>query len=107
VLSDQFLADAFRWLEAGALDRALTHALVEHAIAPHEVRVVTGTGCGSRLHQVMRINGMHTRHGRSCPIAQGAKLANPYGITHYEPSALQAKQPVGSARPDRGDTYAE
>ncbi len=55
---------------------ALTYALVEHEIAPHEVMVVTGIGCGSKIHQYMRANGMHTLHGRPWPIAQGAKLAN-------------------------------
>jgi 2-oxoglutarate/2-oxoacid ferredoxin oxidoreductase subunit beta len=55
---------------------ALTYALVEHKIAPHEVMMVTGIGCGSKIHQYMRVNGMHTLHGRPWPIAQGAKLAN-------------------------------
>jgi len=55
---------------------ALTKALVEHGIAPHEAIVVTGIGCGSKLPQYMRINGMHTLHGRPAPVAQGAKLAN-------------------------------
>ncbi len=55
---------------------ALTRAFVEHGIAPHEVIVVTGIGCGSKLPQYMRVNGMHTLHGRPAPIAQGAKLAN-------------------------------
>jgi 2-oxoglutarate ferredoxin oxidoreductase subunit beta len=55
---------------------ALTYALVEHAIAPHELMIVTGIGCGSKLPQYMRVNGMHTLHGRPWPIAQGAKLAN-------------------------------
>jgi len=55
---------------------ALTYALVEHAIAPHELMIVTGIGCGSKLPQYMRVNGMHTLHGRPWPVAQGAKLAN-------------------------------
>jgi 2-oxoglutarate/2-oxoacid ferredoxin oxidoreductase subunit beta len=55
---------------------ALTFALVEHEIPPHEVMIVTGIGCGSKLPQYMRVNGMHTLHGRPWPIAQGAKLAN-------------------------------
>lgn len=55
---------------------ALTRAFVEQGIAPHEVIIVTGIGCGSKLPQYMRVNGMHTLHGRPWPIAQGAKLAN-------------------------------
>ncbi len=55
---------------------ALSRALVEQGIAPHETIVVTGIGCGSKLPQYMRVNGMHTLHGRPMPIAQGARLAN-------------------------------
>ena len=55
---------------------ALTSSLVEHNIAPHELIIVTGIGCGSKLPQYMRVNGMHTLHGRPWPVAQGAKLAN-------------------------------
>ncbi|MBN1262430.1 MAG: 2-oxoacid:ferredoxin oxidoreductase subunit beta [Anaerolineae bacterium] len=55
---------------------ALTRALVEQNIAPHEAIVVTGIGCGSKLPHYMRINGLHTLHGRPVPVAQGIKLAN-------------------------------
>ena len=54
---------------------ALTRALVEHSIAPHELVVVTGIGCGSKLPQYARMNGFHTLHGRPWPVAQGIKLA--------------------------------
>ena len=53
---------------------ALTRALVEQNIPPHEVIVVTGIGCGSKLPQYARINGFHSLHGRPWPIAQGIKI---------------------------------
>jgi len=55
---------------------ALTRALVEQNIPPHELIVVTGIGCGSKLPQYARMNGFHTLHGRPWPIAQGIKMAN-------------------------------
>lgn len=55
---------------------ALSRALVEHDIPPHELVVVTGIGCGSKLPQYARMNGFHSLHGRPWPIAQGVKMAN-------------------------------
>ena len=55
---------------------ALSRALVEHNIPPHELVVVTGIGCGSKLPQYARMNGFQSLHGRPWPIAQGIKLAN-------------------------------
>ncbi len=54
----------------------LMRALVEQEIAPHEVIVVTGIGCGSKLPHYMRVNGVHSLHGRPWPEAQGVKLAD-------------------------------
>ncbi len=55
---------------------ALTRALVEQEFAPHEVLVVTGIGCGSKLPHYTKINGFHSLHGRPVPLAEGARLAN-------------------------------
>lgn len=55
---------------------AVKMALVEHGIAPHEVLVVTGIGCGSKLPHYMKVNGFHTLHGRPVAVATGARLAN-------------------------------
>jgi len=56
---------------------ALKMALAEHDIAPHEILVVTGIGCGSKLPHYMKVTGLHTLHGRPVPVAEGARLANP------------------------------
>ena len=45
--------------------------------APHEVAFVSGIGCSSRIPGYTTAYGFNTVHGRSLPIAQGIKLANP------------------------------
>jgi 2-oxoglutarate ferredoxin oxidoreductase subunit beta len=51
-------------------------ALAELEIAPHQVLIVTGIGCGSKLPHYMKVNGFHTLHGRALPVATGARLTN-------------------------------
>ena len=60
-----------------AILRALKLALADTRIAPHEVLIVSGIGCGSKLPDYMNANGYMTIHGRPLAIATGAKLANP------------------------------
>ncbi|MFC1935875.1 2-oxoacid:ferredoxin oxidoreductase subunit beta [Chloroflexota bacterium] len=60
-----------------AILRALKLALADMAIAPHQVLIVAGIGCGSKLPDYMKANGYMTIHGRPVAIATGAKLANP------------------------------
>jgi 2-oxoglutarate ferredoxin oxidoreductase subunit beta len=55
---------------------AVKKALVAHDVAPHEIFMVTGIGCGSKLLHYLRITGFHTLHGRPVAVAQGARLAN-------------------------------
>lgn len=55
---------------------AITSALVERQIAPHEIVIITGIGCGSKLPHYMKVNGFHTLHGRPLAVATGARLAN-------------------------------
>jgi 2-oxoglutarate ferredoxin oxidoreductase subunit beta len=59
-----------------AILNGIKMALAEHNIAPHELLIVTGIGCGSKLPHYMKINGFHTLHGRSVAVATGARLAN-------------------------------
>lgn len=59
-----------------AILNAVKMALAENNIAPHEILIVTGIGCGSKLPHYMKVNGFHTLHGRPLPIATGARLAN-------------------------------
>jgi 2-oxoglutarate ferredoxin oxidoreductase subunit beta len=55
---------------------AVRAALVQVGLAPHEVLIVTGIGCGSKLPDYLRVNGILTLHGRPLPVATGARLAN-------------------------------
>lgn len=55
---------------------ALKQALVQAGVAPHQVLLVSGIGCGSKLPDYANANGFMTLHGRPLPIATGAKLAN-------------------------------
>jgi 2-oxoglutarate ferredoxin oxidoreductase subunit beta len=55
---------------------AIKQGLVQAGLAPHEVLVIGGIGCGSKLPDYAHINGFMTLHGRPLPIATGAKLAN-------------------------------
>jgi 2-oxoglutarate ferredoxin oxidoreductase subunit beta len=58
---------------------AVKMALAEQDIAPHQVVIFTGIGCGSKLPHYMKVSGFHTIHGRALPVATGARLAN-HGI---------------------------
>lgn len=60
-----------------AILRALKLALADLEIAPHQVLLVSGIGCGSKLPDYMNANGYMTIHGRPLAVATGAKLANP------------------------------
>ena len=55
---------------------AVKQGLVQAGLAPHQVLVVSGIGCGSKLPDYARVNGFMTLHGRPVPVATGAKLAN-------------------------------
>jgi 2-oxoglutarate/2-oxoacid ferredoxin oxidoreductase subunit beta len=55
---------------------ALKQALADVGLAPHEVLLIGGIGCGSKLPDYTYANGFMTLHGRPLPVATGAKLAN-------------------------------
>jgi 2-oxoglutarate ferredoxin oxidoreductase subunit beta len=76
-----------------AILNAMKRALAKAELAPHEVVIYTGIGCGSKLPDYMRVNGFTSLHGRPIPIAQGAHLAN-----HGLPAIVVAGD---------GDTYGE
>jgi 2-oxoglutarate ferredoxin oxidoreductase subunit beta len=52
-------------------------ALTTLQLKPHEVVVVSGIGCSSRIPYFLRTYGIHGVHGRPLPIATGVKMANP------------------------------
>lgn len=60
-----------------AVLNALQRAIIDMDLTREEVACVTGIGCSSKLSEYIDVYGFHTIHGRSLPIAQGVKLANP------------------------------
>lgn len=57
--------------------QGLYRALSSIGRPPHEVAFISGIGCSSRIPGYTTAYGFNTVHGRSLPIAQGVKLANP------------------------------
>jgi 2-oxoglutarate ferredoxin oxidoreductase subunit beta len=60
-----------------AVLNALHKAMAELGVAPHNIAVISGIGCSSRLPYYMDTYGFHTIHGRGAAIATGVKTANP------------------------------
>lgn len=56
--------------------KCLKESLVNQGLEPHQIMVVSGIGCGSKLPYYIRTNGYNSLHGRALPIAQAMKLAN-------------------------------
>jgi 2-oxoglutarate ferredoxin oxidoreductase subunit beta len=57
--------------------QAIYRALAAIGKQPHEIAFISGIGCSSRIPGYTTAYGFNTVHGRSLPIAQGVKLANP------------------------------
>ena len=56
---------------------SLHKAMTELGVAPHNIAVISGIGCSSRLPYYVNTYGFHTIHGRAAAVATGAKVANP------------------------------
>lgn len=56
--------------------RAMKQALVELELEPHQVLFVSGIGQAAKLPQYLKCNFFNGLHGRSLPVAIGAKIAN-------------------------------
>lgn len=57
--------------------KALNKSLVELGIAPHRVLLVSGIGQAGKLPHYTKSNVFNALHGRTLPVAIGAKIANP------------------------------
>jgi 2-oxoglutarate/2-oxoacid ferredoxin oxidoreductase subunit beta len=55
----------------------ITKALAQLQLPPHEVAVVSGIGCSSRIPAYTSCYGFHGVHGRSLAAATGLKVARP------------------------------
>ncbi len=56
---------------------SLHKAMAEVGVPPHQIAVISGIGCSSRLPYYMNSYGFHTIHGRGATIATGVKTARP------------------------------
>ena len=56
---------------------AITRALASLQLPPHEVAVVSGIGCSSRIPAYTACYGFHGVHGRALAAATGLKVARP------------------------------
>jgi len=56
---------------------SLQMALVDLALQPWRVVIVSGIGCHGKTPHFVNAYGVHTLHGRALPFAIGIKLANP------------------------------
>jgi 2-oxoglutarate ferredoxin oxidoreductase subunit beta len=56
---------------------ALKKALVKSGLEPHQVLLVAGIGQAAKAPHYLNANLFNGLHGRSIPVATGAKLANP------------------------------
>lgn len=75
--SDQYV----RWCP-GCGDHAVLNSLhkvmADLDLKPHEVAVISGIGCSSRLPYYMDTYAFHTIHGRGAAVATGVKVAKPH-----------------------------
>lgn len=55
---------------------SLKNALAARGIGPDDGLVIYGVGCHGNMYDWMKIYGFAGLHGRTLPVAQGAKLAN-------------------------------
>lgn len=74
--SDQYV----RWCP-GCGDHAvistLQKAMAEIGIPPHQIAVISGIGCSSRIPYYLSPYGFHTIHGRGAAVATGVKVTHP------------------------------
>jgi 2-oxoglutarate ferredoxin oxidoreductase subunit beta len=60
-----------------AILKAVKQALVNRQLEPHQVLFVSGIGQAAKAPHYLNANLFNGLHGRSLPVATGAKLANP------------------------------
>jgi len=56
---------------------AMYRAFSELDLPPEKTVIVSGIGCSGKTPHFVKVNGVHTLHGRAIPFATGIKLANP------------------------------
>ena len=60
-----------------AIAAALQKAMAEIGVPPHQIAVISGIGCSSRMPHYLSPYGFNTIHGRGAAIATGVKTSHP------------------------------
>ena len=60
-----------------SISKAVKQALAASQLEPHQVLFVSGIGQAAKAPHYLNANVFNGLHGRSLPVATGAKLANP------------------------------
>ena len=60
-----------------AICMALQKAMAQIGVPPHQIAVISGIGCSSRMPHYLNTYGFNTIHGRGGAVATGFKVANP------------------------------
>lgn len=60
-----------------AICMALQKAMAQIGVPPHQIAVISGIGCSSRMPHYLSPYGFNTIHGRGGAIASGVKTAHP------------------------------
>ena len=60
-----------------AIAAALQKAMAEIGVPPHQIAVISGIGCSSRMPHYLAPYGFNTIHGRGAAIATGVKTSHP------------------------------
>lgn len=56
---------------------AIKSVITELRLQPKKTVIVSGIGCSGKTPHFIKVNGVHTLHGRAIPVATGIKFANP------------------------------
>lgn len=60
-----------------AILASLTKAMAQIGIPPHQIAVISGIGCSSRMPHYLSAYGFNTIHGRGGAVATGVKVSHP------------------------------
>ena len=60
-----------------AVEKIISEEIVNMGWSKKDTVIVSGIGCSARISEYFNLDSMHVTHGRTIPVAEGIKLANP------------------------------
>ncbi len=60
-----------------AVEKVISEEIVNMGWSKKDAVIVSGIGCSARISEYFNLDSMHVTHGRTIPVAEGIKLANP------------------------------